>query len=289
MSIHAPVNSDIEYNSYRFGRSRQRFRGPKPDLSKPYISFIGGSDTYGKFVQAPFPARVESALDFTCANWGTPGAGPSFFLKDPVILEACSNSKICVVSVMGAVAMSNRLYSVFKRRNSRIRQTSAGLQAMFPDLELSEFRFAHNMLLHMHRDNPSNFKVVEIELREAWIARMRELLDEIETTRVLFWMSERAPEEATLMQGRDAFVTHPAFVTREMLEAVAPMADMVVEYVPGAPDEAKVLEGEDDDLPAIPVPGEMMHGQAASLLTEPLREILTSQAASQSRWTQGGT
>jgi len=289
MAIHARMNTDIEYEAYRFGRSRQRFRGPKPDLSGAYISFIGGSETYGKFVDQPFPSLVENALDYTCANWGTPGAGPSFFLKDPVVLEACSNSKICVVSVMGAVAMSNRLYSVFKRRNSRVRVTSAGLQAMFPDLKLSEYRFAHNMLRHMYRDNPNNFKVLEIELREAWIARMRELLDEIETCRVLFWMSERTPDEAFDPKNSDAFVTHPAFVDRAMLEAVAPMADLVIEYVP---QQVKPGSGtgliDHDGLPSIPVPSDLMHAQAASLLAGPLRDILSSQVATKRRWMLGG-
>jgi len=289
MTVHAPIDHDVDYNTYRFGRSRQRFRGPKPDLSEPYISFVGGSETFGKFVEQPFPARLQDALDYTCANWGTPGAGPSFFLKDPVVLEACSNSKVCVVSVMGAVAMSNRLYSVFKRRNSRIRATSAGLKAMFPDLKLEDYRFAHNMLRHMYQDNPNNFKVLEIELREAWIARMRELLDEIETTRVLFWMSERTPEEAGGSADREAFVTHPAFVDREMLEAVAPLADLVVEYVPQNP--AAISAGEDaqDGQPAIPVPGDLMHAQATEILADPLREILSSQTPTAKRWMLSGT
>ena len=289
MTIHARIDRDVEYNTYRFGRSRQRFRGPKPDLSGSYISFIGGSETFGKFVEHPFPALLEESLDFTCANWGTPGAGPSFFLKDPVVLEACSNSKVCVVSVMGAVAMSNRLYSVFKRRNSRVRTMSAGLRAMFPDLNLEDFRFAHNMLRHMHRDNPSNFKVLEIELREAWIARMRELLDEIETSRVLFWMSERTPEEKTSTDARAAFVTHPAFVDREMLEAVAPMADLVVEYVPQTPSQDWASADPKEGLPALPVPGDLMHQQAAQLLAGPLRDILSSQTTTAKRWMLGGT
>jgi len=161
-------------------------------------------------IHAPLNVDIEyKALDYTCVNWGTPGAGPSFFLKDPVVLEGCSNSQACVISVMGAVAMSNRLYSVFKRRNSRVKTTSASLKAMFPNLNLDGFRFAHNMLRLMHNDNPSNFKVLEIELKEAWIARMCELLDEIETTRVLLWMSERTPDESLGLENRSSFVWPP--------------------------------------------------------------------------------
>ena len=290
MSIHAPLNVDIEYNCYRFGRSRQRFRGPQPDLSQPYVSFIGGSETYGKFVEHPFPSLVEQALDYTCVNWGTPGAGPSFFLKDPVVLEGCSNSQACVISVMGAVAMSNRLYSVFKRRNSRVKTTSASLKAMFPNLNLDGFRFAHNMLRLMHNDNPSNFKVLEIELKEAWIARMCELLDEIETTRVLLWMSERTPDESLGLENRSSFVTHPAFVDREMFEAIAPMADLVIEYVAASPDvgaDEALQKEEGMALPALPCPGTIMHQQTAALLVDPLREVLSSKKQAKRRWTLG--
>lgn len=290
MSIYASAATEVDYQGYRYGRSRQRFRGPKPDLSKPYMSFIGGSETYGKFVQHPYPSLVEEALDFTCANWGTPGAGPSFFLKDPVVLEACSNSRICVISVMGAVAMSNRLYSVFKRRNSRLLSTSESLKLLFPDMNLNEFRFAHNMARQMHRKNPANFKALELELRQAWVARMRELMDEIETTRVLLWMSERSPDEDEGPNDSKAFVKHPAFVNRDMLETIAPMADLVIEYVPSVPQdepEAQVDDGGGDE-PALPCPSQMMHDQTAALIAEPLREILASQTKTKGRFLFGG-
>ena len=270
----------IKYQDYRFGRARQRFRGPKPDLGRPYIAFIGGSETYGKFVHDPYPAILARNLGVTCANWGTPGAGPSFFLKDPVLLEACSNARVCVISVMGAVAMSNRLYSVFKRRNSRLRTTTETLQALYPRMQLSEFRFAHNMLHRMYRENPENFKLLEIELRQAWVARMRELLDDIETARVLLWMSTRTPDEKFSPSNKEHFLVAPAFVTREMLEAVAPMADLVVEYVAadevGAdPADGRVYNPDIDTLATI-CPGSTMHAQTAELLTAPLREVMAT-------------
>lgn len=77
-----------EVDLYRFGRSNQVFRGPKPSLKKPYVAFIGGSEPFGKFVSVPFPKQVQRNISQTCVNWGTPGAGPGFFLKDPIILEA---------------------------------------------------------------------------------------------------------------------------------------------------------------------------------------------------------
>ncbi len=269
---------ELDYKTYRFGRSKQRFRGPQPDLTQPYVAFIGGSEPFGKFVEKPFPAILGQKLDYSCVNWGTPGAGPSFFLRDPVVLEACSKAKVCVITVMGAVAMSNRLYSVFKRRNSRIRDTSKTLKALYPNMKLGDFRFAHNMLRKMHQGNPENFKVVEIELREAWVARMRELLEEIETTRVLLWMSARAPEEEPRIKDPGAFTSPPAFVNREMIEKVAPMADILVEYVAGhgvanMPGDGRIFTEDQADA-ALRYPGQTMHNQVADLLADPLKQIV---------------
>lgn len=278
--LRVTLTAGIDYKDYRFGRAKQRFRGPKPNLERPYIAFIGGSETYGKFIHAPFPTLIEDHLGIACANWGTPGAGPSFFLKDPVLLEACSNARICVISIMGAVSMSNRLYTVFKRRNSRLRSTTDSLRALYPDLELSDFRFAHNMLHRMHQENPDNFKLLEIELREAWVARMKELLDDIETVRVLLWMSTRTPDEPAKPEERESYQNAPAFVTREMLERVAPMADLVVEYVAADevaadPEDGRVFEPAQKQLAAL-YPGETMHQQTADLLAQPLRDVLAS-------------
>ena len=286
VAIAKQISKHIDYGDYRFGRARQRFRGPAPDLDQPYIAFIGGSEVYGKFVRDPFPSRVSRDLNLTCANWGTPGAGPSFFLKDPVVLEACSKAQACVISVMGAVSMSNRLYSVFKRRNSRIRSVSESLRALFPSLDLDTFRFVHNMLARMQREDPDNFKLIEIELRQAWVARMRELLDDIETARVLVWMSTRTPEEDAYAAGRDSILTPPAFVTREMLEAVAPMADLVVEYVASEelacdPDDGRVFSEEYDPMAPL-LPGETMHAQVADLLGSGLKQLLKTRKTTMS-------
>lgn len=271
-----------DYECYRFGRSRQRFRGPQPDLSKPYLAFIGGSETYGKFVENPFPSELGRRLGISVANWGAPQAGPGLFLKDPVLLEACSNAKVCIVSVMGATNMSNRLYSVFQRRNSRLRGVSKVLPLLFPDVDLEKFKFVHNMLFNLHKANPENFRAVELELREAWVARMRELLEAIETTRVLVWMSVRTPDEDFGPSKRDDFLLPPAFVNREMLEAVAPMADLLVEYVPDADLSLTVSDNDtnvsfSDASPEkwqMRYPGQAVHNQAADLIAEPLGDIL---------------
>ncbi|MHA1128397.1 MAG: DUF6473 family protein, partial [Alphaproteobacteria bacterium] len=174
-----------EVELYRFGRSKQVFRGPKPSLAKPYFSFIGGSEPFGKFVMEPFPSIVEGKVGRTCVNFGSPGAGPGFFLKDPVLLEACSNSLACVVQVMSAAPLSNRMYSVFPRRNMRLRGVSDTLKSLYPQLDFSGFRYVSSMLRKLQEVDAEAYQVVLTEQRSAWLARMLELLEGIEAPKLL--------------------------------------------------------------------------------------------------------
>jgi len=267
-------NCQIDYQHYRFGRARQLYRGPMPDVTRRYVSFIGGSETYGKFSVDAFPGLLGKKLNLSCANWGTPGAGPWFFLKDPVLLEALSRSRVCVISVMGAIPCSNRLYSVFKRRNARVRALSEPLKALFPDMDADGFRFASNMLRQMHGENKANFKLVEMEIQAAWVARMKELLSDIETHKMLVWFSARGPDEPS----KQPFDEAPTFVTRKMFDEVATQADEVIEIVwPKQDHAAKCLDRvffEDEEKAALVHPGASQHQFAADQLIKPLKATL---------------
>ncbi|MEO1000593.1 MAG: DUF6473 family protein [Pseudomonadota bacterium] len=286
MSFDRPVIRPDLVETYRFGRARQRYRSPRPDLDRPYIAMLGGSETYGKFVRDPYPWLVEETLGHQVANWGTPGAGPTFFLKDPVLLECCSNARICVISMMGASATSNRLFSVFKRRNERLRTVSEMLKVLYEGEGIEHFRFVHNMLAHLHARDPQKFKVVELEMRAAWIARMRELLEDIETYKVLFWFSERSPDGDSSQRGVDGRPLAPAYVDRAMIEAIAPYADEVVEYTAtraeaeGGPGD-RLDAGAPGQAPRCH-PGQAMHRRAAEALSATLDAALKTRV--KRRW-----
>lgn len=173
---------------YRFGRSNQVFHGPKPDLSAPYYTFIGGSEPFGRFVMQPYPKLVENRIGVTCMNLGTPGAGPGFFLKDPVVLETCSQSRACVVQVMDAAPLSNRMYAVFPRRNMRLRGVSEALKSLYSQVDFGEFRYVAAMLRVLRATDSEAYQVVLAEQRAAWLARMLELLADIETVKILLWI-----------------------------------------------------------------------------------------------------
>lgn len=216
MAYGIAVEETGEVDLYRFGRSKQIFRGPKPDLDSPYLTFIGGSATFGKFVLEPYPKLVEKWIGTTCVNLGTPGAGPGFFLKDPVVLETCSRSTRCIVQVMDVAQLSNRMYEVYPRRNMRLRRVSAVLRSLYPQLDFSGFRYVTAMIRKLKEVDGEAYKVVLAEQRSAWLARMLELLLDIETAKTLLWI--RPIEDDDL---------NPS-VTQEMIDVLASHVDNVV-------------------------------------------------------------
>ena len=209
---------------YRFGRSKQVFRGPKPDLRDPYLTFIGGSESFGKFVLEPFPKLVEKRIRKTCVNLGTPGAGPGFFLKDPVVLETCSRSTRCIIQVMDVAPLSNRMYEVYPRRNMRLRCVSGVLRSLYPQVDFAEFRYVSAMVRKLKEVDRDAYKVVLAEQRSAWLARMLELLQDIETAKTLLWIR---PEGGDVLEQS---------VTQEMVEVLASHVDNIVKVSVSVPE-----------------------------------------------------
>ena len=78
----------LSYAPCRYGTSRILFRGPRRPLDGRYIAFIGGTETYGRFIENPFPALVEAALGDVCVNFGMINASVDAFANEPTVLAA---------------------------------------------------------------------------------------------------------------------------------------------------------------------------------------------------------
>ena len=86
------VTGDLSYSPCRYGSSRMLFRGPRKRLDLPYLAFIGGTETYGKFIEKPFPSLVEKAMRQTCVNFGCVNGGIDAFVNDPTVMDICSEA-----------------------------------------------------------------------------------------------------------------------------------------------------------------------------------------------------
>lgn len=283
MTYQKPDEAYINYKVYRWGRLEQIFRGPPADLSKPYVACLGSAQTFGRYVRDPFPSLVASALGVEVANFGTGGAGPGLFLRDSALMEAASNAKVCVIQVMSARSLSNRLFRVKANRNAQIDAVSKALEDLFPHVDFDTFTYAHNMLNKMAETDPDKFLDVEEEMRAAWTARTRTLLQSIEAPKILFWLSERSPDDQHEAETGQPELKYPQFVDREMIEAVSPFADAYVECVSSAGLPQSLLVGGQAVLQTpygAPVtenryyPSPEMHALAARMLSPVISDFM---------------
>jgi hypothetical protein len=225
MSVHAGGHGALEYYPCRYGTSRLLFRGPRKLLDGAYVAFLGSTETYGRFVEAPFPALLEERLSVSCANFGLVNAGVDLYLNDPAVTALAAAAEAKVVQVMGAQNLSNRFYAVHPRRNDRFLRASERLQDLYPEVDFTEFHFVRHMLGRLSEISAERFAAVAEELRQAWVARMKHLLTQIRGPVVLLWFAEAPVPEA----GAGPGARDPLFVTRAMIEALRPRVAAMVE------------------------------------------------------------
>lgn len=265
----------LDYMPCRYGASKLLFRGPKRSLTGRYAAFLGGTETYGKFIERPFPALVETAAGIPCVNLGWSNIGLDTLLTDTAIVDAASRAAVTVLQVPGAQNLSNRYFSVHPRRNDRFVQASALLRALFAEVDFTEFHFTRHMLGHLAQTSPQRFEVVVAELQAAWCARMRLLLSRIDGPVVLLWISAHAPgnnaEDPDI--GGD-----PAFVTRAMLDGVGARAAAVVDATisPAAQAAGRhgMVHSEFEASAAAELPGPAAHAEVADHLTPLIRKMM---------------
>jgi len=189
MNFDRITRGTLDYCLYRHMRSKTLYRGPRPDFSGRYIAFIGSTETYGKFVAKPFSHLLQGQLGTACANFSAVNAGVEKYLKDPSVLLACGGARVTVIGVTGAHNISNRFYSVHPRNNDRFVKPSKMLETLYRGIDFSEIHYTRHLLNTLLAEDSVKFSIVVDELKQAWVARMKSLLDAIESKTILLWMS----------------------------------------------------------------------------------------------------
>ena len=255
----------LDYLPCRYGASRLTFRGPRRTLDGRYIAFLGGTETYGKFVERPFPALVEEATGLACVNLGLVNGGADAFLQDAAVQEIASGAALTVIQITGAQNISNRYYAVHPRRNDRFLKAGRPLRALYPEVDFTEFHFNRHMLGKLQGVSAARFDRVEDELKGAWCARMSALLSCLRGPKLLLWLATHAPPAPEERPGND-----PLFVDARMLDEILPPRVSLVEVV--ASEEA-LADGKEgmvfaplDAAAAARLPGPRAHREAAEAL-----------------------
>ncbi|RMD93877.1 MAG: hypothetical protein D6811_04035 [Alphaproteobacteria bacterium] len=228
MHVASAARLGPDYQPCHYGRSKVSFRGPRVEPAGRYAVFLGGNETFGRFIERPFPALIAAAAGIAAINLGCANAGLDLYVKDPSLLEIVAGAETAVIQIMGAQNMSNRFYVVHPRRNDRFVRASATLKALYPEVDFTEYHFTRHLLMALRDQSPGCFELVVEELRAAWVARMRSLLEQVSGRAILLWLSDRAPEDDAeeLSPGGE-----PLLVNREMLAALADTGAELVEHV----------------------------------------------------------
>ena len=268
----------LNYEPCRYGESRILFRGPKRRLDVPYVAFIGGTETYGKFINAPFPALVESQIGLNCVNFGVSNAGIDAFLNDCFVLEAANDAQVTVIQIIGAQNLSNRFYTVHPRRNDRFLKASALLASIYPEVDFSEFHFNRHMLGMLHRVSHERFDLVLDEVQAAWTARMKLMLRRITGRTVLLWFADHSPPADNALFNGPAHAPEPLFVTRRMIDEVTEHATSFVEVAASPHARAAGTTGmsfcEMETMAARKLLGPQAHGEVAKQLARVLEDLV---------------
>ena len=214
----------LDYKMCRYGRSKLTFRGPAKSLDGEYIAFVGGTETFGKFVPAPFPDLVEAALGIKTVNLGCMHAGPDAYLNDPKALDMCNGSIAVAMQVPHASNISNRYFSVHPRRNDRFLRTSTMMQSLYHDLDFTEFAFVRHMLSACRLKCEERFEMVVSEMQSAWVSRMRQLIGLIGSPTILFSLQNHHPKD---QDGTAVLGSEPLFVHKPMLDGLEPLVHSI--------------------------------------------------------------
>ncbi len=273
------VEPGLSYASCRYGTSRLLFRGPRRPLDGRHLAFVGGTETFGKFLAAPYPALVETLLGETCINFGQVNASVDAFSQDPMVGIACRDAVLTILEVTGAHNMSNRFYTVHPRRNDRFVRASSVLRAIYPEVDFADFCFTRHLLTHLHDLSAKRFAVVREELQLAWLARMRMFLEVIGTRTLLLWFSANLPSDIPWDERPDPLGRDPLFVTRQMLDTLRPLVRGVAVVQPSVRAQAGrgdgLLHGPGEEAAAAGLMGAGAHREAARALVALIRTNLT--------------
>ena len=179
----------LDYAPYEFGGAPLLLRGPRKVPEGDYVAMLGGSETYGKYVSYPFPDLVEGVTGVTVMNCGVMNAGIGAFSGEENVAALCRGAKATVIQVLGAQNMSSPLYSVHPRRNDRVLGAKPALKALYGGLDLTEVHFTRHLMNKLRRLSDDAFAQVRETLRDAWMARMKQLLEAIDGEVILLLLT----------------------------------------------------------------------------------------------------
>lgn len=275
MAYAYPSDASLDYFLCHYGKSKLLFRGPKQSLARPYLVTLGGTETYGKFLENPYPSVLGELAEVSVVNLGIMNAGIDVYLNDPDIIDIASDASLCIVQIVGAQNLTNPYYAVHPRRNDRFLRANPRLQAMYREVDFTEFHFTRHMLQTLYQVSPHRFVDVAVELQSIWITRMRHLLQSIKAPTLVLWMADKKPQKAK--PGQPPY-DDPILINAAMIDQVRGYANGYLEVVASPQAKDEDIEGmafSSLERPAAEgVPGPLAHKEVAKAIAGAMVQML---------------
>jgi hypothetical protein len=196
-----------------------QFRGPTPDLHKPYIACIGGAQTMGRFSNHPYPQLLGQSLGRPCLNLGIGGAGPRFALQ-PNVLALLQQATLVVVQVFSGRSASNSRFDNSRYGRNRGRCVRTGKEMLFENFFEDLMSLEDEALLR---------RTVQ-ESREDYAHSMSQLAHAIPCKKVLLWLSHRQPAyETDFSDPAKMYADYPQLIDEETMRMFRDDYDAYIE------------------------------------------------------------
>jgi hypothetical protein len=269
----------IDYELYQLPGIRGVFRGP-PVSSDRYVACVGSAQTFGRFVETPYPKLISRALAIDALNLGRGGAGPTYPLGYPELLGYINRAQIVVVQLFSGRSQFNSLFHTLNHGMMGVNQADG--REVSADVFYSWLQEQDEELIR---------KIV-VETRTNYVQAMTDLLNAITAPKILFWFSVRTPDyqEQLRLSVHRLWGDFPHLVNREMVEQIRRHCDAYVECISrrGLPQRLSRRSGdatgvkESSSPPSADAlmtentyyPSPEMHEDAAALLIPVCRTIL---------------
>lgn len=260
-------------------RKKLLLRGPRPKTleKNSYFVCIGAAQTFGRFCEKPYPNLLQEKLEIEALNLGYGGAGSSFFLQDnQELLKYINNARFAIIQVMSGRSESNSLFN------------SKGLSALSRVSDGTTISAIEAYKELLQQQDKKFIKKIIAETRNSYCHNYKQLLQNIEIPKILFWFSTRRPRYWERYKNIGTlFSEFPQLINWSMIKNIRQYSDEYVQCVSrrgrphvlvsrftGQPTEVYNKWGENNWKKDYYYPSPQMHIDAANALESACRKYL---------------
>lgn len=173
----------FDYHEFQLPGCPARFRGPAVDSqsleSGNFFTCLGAAQTYGCFVDKPYPEILAERTGLHALNLAVGGTGPGFYLQYPSLIETMNRGRFVILQCMAA------------RHESNSRMEADGYVEYVRDRVHGDSIDSGTAWRRIIDEEIENAPRYVAESRASWLATTRKLVDAITVPVVFFWFSRR--------------------------------------------------------------------------------------------------